>query len=38
MWDISSAGHVEAGDVALETAQRETKEEVGLDLPAKVCA
>jgi len=37
MWDISAAGHVEAGDGALATAQRETKEEIGLDVPPEVC-
>ncbi len=36
MWDISAAGHVEAGDGALETARRETKEEIGLDVPPEV--
>lgn len=34
LWDISSAGHVSAGDEPLPTAQRETAEEIGLDLPA----
>jgi ADP-ribose pyrophosphatase YjhB (NUDIX family) len=33
MWDISAAGHVEAGHGALETAQRELQEEIGLALP-----
>ena len=36
MWDISSAGHVEAGDGALETAHRETQEEIGLNVPSEV--
>ena len=33
MWDISSAGHVVAGDGILESAVRELQEELGLDLP-----
>jgi isopentenyl-diphosphate delta-isomerase type 1 len=32
MWDISAAGHVDAGESSIETAIRETKEEIGLDL------
>ena len=40
MWDISAAGHVEAGDGALETAQRELEEEIGLKLApeARTCS
>ena len=33
MWDISSAGHVVAGDGILESSVRELQEELGLDLP-----
>ena len=33
MWDISAAGHVEAGGSALATAQRELWEELGLRFP-----
>lgn len=33
LWDISAAGHVTAGDQSLETAQRETQEELGVDVP-----
>ena len=33
-WDISSAGHVSAGEAAAPTAQRELEEELGLALPA----
>ena len=36
MWDISAAGHVEAGHGSLETAQRELQEEIGLALPPEV--
>ncbi|KAJ0770423.1 putative isopentenyl-diphosphate Delta-isomerase [Helianthus annuus] len=32
-WDISSAGHVSAGDSSLITARRELQEELGLTLP-----
>ncbi|KAJ3695424.1 hypothetical protein LUZ60_000801 [Juncus effusus] len=32
-WDISSAGHVSAGDSSLVTARREVEEELGLKLP-----
>jgi len=34
-WDISSAGHVSAGETAAPTAQREVEEELGLTLPAE---
>ncbi|KAL3680481.1 hypothetical protein R1sor_023437 [Riccia sorocarpa] len=33
LWDISSAGHISAGDTSLETARRELQEELGIDLP-----
>ena len=33
-WDISSAGHVSAGEAALPSAQRELQEELGLSFPA----
>lgn len=32
-WDISANGHVVAGMTTVTTAQQETKEELGLDLP-----
>lgn len=32
-WDISAAGHVRLGESFLDAAQRETFEELGLDLP-----
>ncbi|CAN8270684.1 unnamed protein product [Cochlearia groenlandica] len=32
-WDISSAGHITAGDPSLLSAQRELEEELGLKLP-----
>jgi len=32
-WDISAAGHVNAGESYLNAAQREAKEELDLDLP-----
>lgn len=32
-WDISSAGHISAGDSSLVTAQRELEEELGIVLP-----
>jgi len=31
-WDISASGHISAGQTSLEAAQRETKEELGLDV------
>ncbi|GJR01639.1 NUDIX hydrolase 3 [Tanacetum coccineum] len=34
LWDISSAGHVSAGDASLISARRELQEELGLTLPA----
>ncbi|KAM0070419.1 putative isopentenyl-diphosphate Delta-isomerase [Helianthus debilis subsp. tardiflorus] len=33
LWDISSAGHVSAGDTSLITARRELQEELGVTLP-----
>ncbi|KAA0058697.1 nudix hydrolase 3-like isoform X1 [Cucumis melo var. makuwa] len=33
LWDISSAGHISAGDSSLETARRELQEELGVILP-----
>lgn len=32
-WDISAAGHVSSGESSLVCAKRETKEELGLDVP-----
>lgn len=32
MWDIAVGGHISTGEEALETAQRELKEELGLNL------
>ncbi|KAL5554406.1 hypothetical protein UlMin_041807 [Ulmus minor] len=33
LWDISSAGHISAGDSSLVTARRELQEELGITLP-----
>ncbi|CAJ1965420.1 unnamed protein product [Sphenostylis stenocarpa] len=33
LWDISSAGHISAGDSSLTTARRELEEELGVILP-----
>ncbi|GFP79378.1 nudix hydrolase 3 [Phtheirospermum japonicum] len=33
LWDISSAGHISAGDSSLVTARRELHEELGIKLP-----
>ncbi|KAK1435967.1 hypothetical protein QVD17_01740 [Tagetes erecta] len=33
LWDISSAGHISAGDSSLVSARRELQEELGLTLP-----
>ncbi len=33
-WDMAVGGHVSAGDTSLETAIKETKEELGIDLPS----
>lgn len=32
-WDISAAGHISAGQTNVEAAVRETKEELGIDIP-----
>ena len=32
LWDVSAAGHIDAGETFLEAAIRETKEELGLEL------
>ena len=32
-WDISTAGHISAGETSLQGARREFKEELGIDLP-----
>ncbi|CAK7336354.1 unnamed protein product [Dovyalis caffra] len=32
-WDVSSAGHISAGDSSLVSAQRELQEELGISLP-----
>ena len=32
LWDVSVAGHIDAGESFIEAALRETKEEIGLDL------
>ncbi len=34
MWDVSVAGHIDAGETPKQAAIRETKEEIGLDLSA----
>jgi len=33
-WDVSAAGHVSAGESSLEAVVKETREELGVDLPA----
>ena len=33
LWDISVAGHVDAGETVEQAAIRETKEEIGIDIP-----
>ncbi len=35
LWDVSAAGHIDAGETFLEAAIRETKEEIGLELQPK---
>lgn len=32
LWDVSAAGHIDAGETFTEAALRETKEEIGLEL------
>ncbi|NRD24237.1 NUDIX domain-containing protein [Winogradskyella litoriviva] len=32
LWDVSVAGHIDAGETFIEAALRETKEEIGLEL------
>lgn len=34
LWDVSVAGHIDAGETFIEAALRETKEEIGLQLNA----
>lgn len=34
-WDISTAGHVSTGEVSIQSAIKETKEELGLEIPEK---
>ncbi len=33
LWDVSVAGHIGAGEEVLDAAEREIKEEIGLELP-----
>ncbi|MCO5554761.1 hypothetical protein L7F22_008295 [Adiantum nelumboides] len=33
LWDVSSAGHISAGDTSLSSARRELEEELGVSLP-----
>ncbi len=35
LWDVSAAGHIEAGEAVLDAAIREVKEELGLELSHK---
>ncbi len=35
LWDVSAAGHIDAGETFVEAALRETKEEIGLELQPK---
>lgn len=35
LWDVSVAGHIDAGESFIEAALRETKEEIGLELEAR---
>lgn len=35
LWDVSAAGHIDAGETFVEAALRETKEEIGLQLQAE---
>lgn len=32
-WDISAAGHINSNETSLQAAKRETREELGIDLP-----
>ncbi|MFA4846240.1 MAG: NUDIX domain-containing protein [Patescibacteria group bacterium] len=34
LWELSASGHMQAGDTAVQTAQRETLEELGLTIDA----
>jgi len=36
LWDVSAAGHVAAGETAVDAAIRETREELGLEIAADV--
>ena len=36
LWDVSVAGHIDAGETFIEAALRETKEEIGLLLKQKI--
>ena len=38
LWDVSVAGHVDAGEKVVEAAVRETKEEIGLSIPIDALA
>ncbi|WP_299128386.1 NUDIX domain-containing protein [uncultured Winogradskyella sp.] len=35
LWDVSAAGHIDAGETFIEAALRETNEEIGFQLKAK---
>jgi isopentenyldiphosphate isomerase len=35
LWDVSAAGHIDAGETFIEAALRETKEEIGLQLKSE---
>ena len=35
LWDVSAAGHIDAGETFIEAALRETEEEIGLKLSAE---
>ena len=36
LWDVSVAGHIDAGETFFEAAIRECKEEIGLTLTPKI--